>query len=218
MLELDINKIKELYNNGFSLRYIAKILNTSDVNIRNRMLKHGIKRRNPTQKKEIDIGIIVNLYNEGKSTIQIAEYLNTTHTRIIKEMKINGIKRRTRKEANAKYIRYNICVVCNTQFRPLGSIYRLTCSDKCHKEWMKQYNDNPRNIKHGGSQPRYQRIARKLKEQKCEICNSIDVRLDVHHIDKDQTNNNIENIMILCVSCHARLHYYNGDSNIQGAP
>lgn len=218
MIELDINKIKELYNNGFSLRDIAKILNTSGVNIRNRMLKYNIQRRNPTQKKEVDINIIEKLYNEGKSTIEIAKQLNTTHTRIIKEMETHGIKRRTKKEANAKYIKHNICVVCDSSFRPVGSTYRLTCSNKCHKEWMEQYRYNPKNIKHGGSQSRYQRIAREIKEQKCEMCNATDVRLDVHHIDKNKSNNIIENIVILCVSCHAKLHYYNGDSNIQGSP
>jgi len=29
----------------------------------------------------------------------------------------------------------------------------------------------------------------------------------VHHLDKDKTNNSIENLQTLCLSCHAKLHY-----------
>lgn len=218
MIELDINKIKDLYDEGMSLRQIAKILNTSDANIRNRMLKYRIPRRKPTQKREVDINTIIELYNQGKSTIDISKQFGTSHTRVIKEMKTYNITRRTKKEANAKYLRYNICVVCGKSFHPFGSIYRLTCTDKCHYIWMEQYRYNPKNIKHGGSQSRYQRIARTLKEQRCEMCMVAGIQLDVHHIDKNHANNNIENIMILCTSCHSKYHYNNGDSRIQGAP
>ncbi len=35
-------------------------------------------------------------------------------------------------------------------------------------------------------------------------------KLDVHHIDYDKTNNNIENLIILCGSCHTKT---NGKNN-----
>ena len=47
-----------------------------------------------------------------------------------------------------------------------------------------------------------------LKEKKCEICgyDEHDFCLEIHHKDKDCTNNSIENLAILCVICHRKLH------------
>jgi hypothetical protein len=46
------------------------------------------------------------------------------------------------------------------------------------------------------------RIAFKYKPEICEKCNLQKKRLEVHHIDKNSYNNNIENLMIVCSSCH----------------
>ena len=47
-----------------------------------------------------------------------------------------------------------------------------------------------------------------FKEMKCEYCgyNEYDFCLDMHHLDHDPTNNNPENIGILCCICHRKLH------------
>lgn len=39
----------------------------------------------------------------------------------------------------------------------------------------------------------------------CEICGSTEF-LVVHHIDHDRKNNNIENLQLVCRSCHIKLH------------
>ena len=39
----------------------------------------------------------------------------------------------------------------------------------------------------------------------CEICGSTD-DIEVHHIDKNHNNNNPENLISLCSSCHTRVH------------
>ena len=39
----------------------------------------------------------------------------------------------------------------------------------------------------------------------CEICGSTD-DVEVHHIDKNHNNNNPENLISLCSSCHTRVH------------
>ncbi len=48
----------------------------------------------------------------------------------------------------------------------------------------------------------------KLKEKKCEVCgyNEYDFCLDIHHIDKNPKNNELENISILCCMCHKKVH------------
>jgi hypothetical protein len=40
----------------------------------------------------------------------------------------------------------------------------------------------------------------------CERCGSC-VRVEVHHIDRDVTNNDIDNLEVLCRYCHEEEHY-----------
>jgi intein/homing endonuclease len=41
---------------------------------------------------------------------------------------------------------------------------------------------------------------------KCELCGS-KKQLDVHHIDKDRDNNDISNLIKVCINCHKKLHH-----------
>lgn len=43
----------------------------------------------------------------------------------------------------------------------------------------------------------------------CASCGSTD-RLQIHHLDSDQTNNDPSNLMTLCVSCHTKWHWTHG--------
>ena len=74
---------------------------------------------------------------------------------------------------------------------------RKFCSKECQdKSLIKQ------NVTNG--QHRYR--ARKHKKSCCELCSS-QKNLQVHHKDKDITNNQIENLQTLCASCHNTLHW-----------
>jgi len=44
-----------------------------------------------------------------------------------------------------------------------------------------------------------------LKKAICYFCHT-SYKLVVHHIDKDRTNNNLGNLLLLCTSCHIKLH------------
>lgn len=39
----------------------------------------------------------------------------------------------------------------------------------------------------------------------CELCNS-NLRLEVHHIDKNPRNNHVSNLQVLCSKCHHKIH------------
>jgi len=41
---------------------------------------------------------------------------------------------------------------------------------------------------------------------KCQICGS-DIRLELHHVDKNRSNNEIQNIKLLCKKCHVKAHH-----------
>ena len=42
----------------------------------------------------------------------------------------------------------------------------------------------------------------------CELSGKIDIPeklLDVHHVDGDRSNNDVSNLVVLCVWCHAKV-------------
>lgn len=47
-------------------------------------------------------------------------------------------------------------------------------------------------------------------KQYCEQCGT-ESKLQVHHIDKNVANNDPSNLRTLCVSCHMKHHWHNGD-------
>ena len=52
-------------------------------------------------------------------------------------------------------------------------------------------------------------IEDKIKEHKCERCNLSNwlgepIPIELHHIDGDRFNNNLENLQILCPNCHSK--------------
>ena len=42
-----------------------------------------------------------------------------------------------------------------------------------------------------------------LHKEECELCGSR-INLDIHHIDGNWQNNNLDNLMCLCRSCHTK--------------
>lgn len=57
-----------------------------------------------------------------------------------------------------------------------------------------------------------------LKENKCEICGLTEwlnnpIKLQIHHIDGDHMNNEIENIQLLCPNCHSQTENFAGRKN-----
>ena len=54
-----------------------------------------------------------------------------------------------------------------------------------------------------------------LKKSECELCGKSG-RLDVHHKDFDEQNNDPENLQVLCRSCHMKIHRPKPICNIEG--
>lgn len=87
---------------------------------------------------------------------------------------------------------------------------KFFCNKKCQTQWRNQLYTGPkhRNFTNGKSTYRAA-LSRSGAPKRCGRCSSNDVRvLAVHHIDKDRTNNKIENLAWLCHNCHYLIHHY----------
>lgn len=60
----------------------------------------------------------------------------------------------------------------------------------------------------------------KIKEKRCEKCglftwNEKEIPLELHHIDGNRWNNNLDNLKILCPNCHSQTKNNSGNSKKQ---
>lgn len=99
-----------------------------------------------------------------------------------------------------------ICIVCNLNKPQKGRV-----CEKCRYILRKDYYQN-RNRKYNETHSRkrkYREERLKIANNKCEKCgwNMVKSVLNVHHIDRNRTNNKLENLIILCPNCHSIEHY-----------
>jgi len=110
------------------------------------------------------------------------------------------------------------CLRCNKETNN-KKFCSISCSSKGHKvseesrKKIGQANKGENNGMWECGEFAYQRIAREVYPNKCCMCNS-NLFLCVHHIDGDRKNNILENLCIVCKSCHAKIH--NIQENING--
>nr|WP_238336086.1 HNH endonuclease signature motif containing protein [Streptomyces sp. W9] len=117
------------------------------------------------------------------------------------------------------------CTVCGVFFRPKSSrtaYCTRVCADKAHSVRMLGYN-NP-HYKDGTSYSKWFRETRPLiferDKDSCVVCSkpfkpitfkrngapTQKSNLIVHHVDEDPRNNRVENLVLLCASCHLVHH------------
>src|SRR5271165_1728013 len=49
-------------------------------------------------------------------------------------------------------------------------------------------------------------------DRTCCVCRKKGKRYQIHHIDEDPTNNDLQNLVVLCLDCHTETHIYGGFS------
>jgi len=129
---------------------------------------------------------------------------------------------------HGEYLKVHYCIDCNKEIGNRATRCRK-CADKLHSERMstklnyfagKHFTKekNP-NWQYGLSFEEYgAEFDNALKEQvrqrdhyKCRICGCSQVenerQLDVHHIDYDKKNNDMNNLLTLCVHCHRKTNH-----------
>lgn len=96
----------------------------------------------------------------------------------------------------------SICWYCGKEFDASRKNIHFCCqvhrqAHKCKRYAMKK------NYK------KVNRYNSKILKNKCQICgyNRLPQILHVHHIDRNTSNNNIENLLVVCPTCHAEVHF-----------
>lgn len=106
------------------------------------------------------------------------------------------------------YIEKTPCPVCGALFVRYKNTKRkqITCSTGCANTYFRSGKDN-NNYKNGISS--YRKNALSYYGAVCNRCSYHDnhMALVVHHVDRDRTNNNLENLEVLCANCHTIEHY-----------
>jgi hypothetical protein len=97
-------------------------------------------------------------------------------------------------------------------FQPAQAKHRTNCSKKCKYEKLAKENSINfigKRVKalHEKSQKKvYREVALANQEAKCLCCGRSNIRFDVHHKDGNRLNNTWDNLIIVCGSCHRRIH------------
>lgn len=106
------------------------------------------------------------------------------------------------------------CALCGKEFEKKASELNNSKSGlyfccRKHKDLGQRIENNLKNIwpDHYGNlygTTNYRRLALENYEHKCENCewDKYPDLLQVHHIDSDRQNNKLENLIILCPTCH----------------
>lgn len=97
---------------------------------------------------------------------------------------------------------------CEIKKSKTGNVFcNKSCACSYNNSHYRTGENNP-NWKGGqdGSKT-YTRIARRFYVKECTICGEKDEDIiEVHHIDFNHSNNNLDNPIMLCPNCHMRIH------------
>jgi len=97
------------------------------------------------------------------------------------------------------------CPVCGKNFKTrIGSSNETTtCSYSCSNSYFRTGVNNG-NCKGDKALGTYRPRAFKAYGKQCETCgyHKYEQSLQVHHIDSNRSNNNLDNLIVLCANCH----------------
>lgn len=108
------------------------------------------------------------------------------------------------------------CYICKKQiYRSISKIKHsksgnFFCSKTCQTLWRNTYYSEEKHPNWiNGIRSYRNKLLKSNAEQFCLCCNSTDFRvLIAHHIDHNRENNNISNLVWMCLNCHHLIHNY----------
>jgi len=157
-----------------------------------------------------------------KTIIKICLYCNKEFTASLREHTRGNAKYCCKnhsykaKKGVTRTVNNVVCSYCGIPFHKAGSKQSKSKSGlffccRAHKDLAQQIGGieaiQPDHYKNGKSN--YREIAFRHYPHKCSKCgyDKIPQILAVHHIDTDRNNTSIENLELLCGTCHDEVHY-----------
>lgn len=172
--------------------------------------------KQPKQILDIQNGAIRGRYNsEGKIEQQLElrnDEVTNTLTTVEKDNVLLETDNKTRKRKDIKH-EDKFCEYCNKKLERKRFNGRLEdfnvflnrkyCDRECMKKDYLKIGITEANWSNAHASARnINRLI--LQKDKCEICGD-DKNLDIHHIDGNWRNNNLDNLQCLCRSCHMKI-------------
>lgn len=150
-----------------------------------------------------------------------------SYVRYLKIYFEQNVQERERMRTNQKPTPNKYCKYCGKKLErirfPSGRLECLNSFDRrkyCDRECMKKgflkLDSDKQSDRNGRATA--QRINELiLHKDKCEICGS-KKNIDVHHKDENPSNNVLDNLMVLCRSCHMKIHHPKPKCKVCGKP
>lgn len=165
-------------------------------------------------KKEITN--IVEQINNNISYEEIGRSYGVSGSYIRKLCKKEGIFLKQRRKINSKEHfnkghRTKVCLNCGKEIES----DKKFCNSQCYveyktKEKINLWLENPKDFNSEYTYNFIKQYLMSIHENKCEKCgwgevneNTGCIPLEIHHIDGDCTNNDINNLQLLCPNCHS---------------
>lgn len=117
-------------------------------------------------------------------------------------------------QRKGKYVR---CHICNKEVWKAPKALQHSksgyffCSKSCQTQWRNKYYSGPKHPNWvSGKNINYRKILSQYEPKSiCKRCGLKDARvLNVHHKDQNRRNNEPNNLVWLCMSCHYLVHYH----------
>ena len=143
------------------------------------------------------------IYNYTKEELQHMLDTNSTFTQILKEIGLRGGSSMiTLKKVIDEYS------LDMTQYRINNYNYKKNIAKNAFSSSYDLESKLKKNSNSSSHKLKIKLIDYGLKESRCELCNSTEwlgrpIKLHLHHIDGDHTNNELDNLQLLCPNCHS---------------
>jgi len=144
----------------------------------------------------LPVAEIIRLYQDGKSSADIAAIYNVSPVKILRLLRKAGCVIRKPAEAD--------------RAARAGGTKKATSFWKGKKQPADMVERRARKIrganhylwKGGHSRRPYRKL---VKKEKCDRCGSVK-NLGIHHRDDDHYNDDLKNLVVLCLRCHMSVH------------
>jgi len=208
-MEIDIDKLKKLVENGLKLVDISKEMDVSISTLKRKMAKNGIISKYYSNKSEEIQCLKCGLFFKALKA-ENRKFCSSSCSAIFNNPKKEKKKRIYYKRENRifKEVNHGKCLNCESDI--IRSDGRSTQAKYCSLKCQANFLMNERVLSNKASTRTLKLYLIKKYGEKCMECGwdkinpvTNKVPIELEHIDGDSLNNNLENLKLLCPNCHS---------------